>query len=171
MVPTRCTRLREKCIPSTSVRKKNAKSVIVSRKSRLEDKLDDIVSLLRTQNPVPTASSPTSPTLLTPYSDNSSKDTPSEPVSNVLTDRDLAEFHDQHLCYFPFMDLPRTTTAAQLQLEKPILSLAIHTICTKALSKQRPLAKLIKETLAFKLMVDNDRSLDMLLALLLVITW
>ncbi|KAH7089109.1 hypothetical protein FB567DRAFT_324960 [Paraphoma chrysanthemicola] len=46
----RCVRLNKECVPSSSVRKKSSRKTASSKRTQLEDKLDDIVNLLRTQS-------------------------------------------------------------------------------------------------------------------------
>ncbi|EJT79951.1 hypothetical protein GGTG_05033 [Gaeumannomyces tritici R3-111a-1] len=45
----RCHRLAKQCVPSETVRKRTPRRHIVSRTAQLEEKLDDLVSLLKTQ--------------------------------------------------------------------------------------------------------------------------
>ncbi|KAK4449642.1 hypothetical protein QBC34DRAFT_448702 [Podospora aff. communis PSN243] len=46
----RCNRLSKSCVPSQSVRKRNGRRPNVSRAAQLEEKLEDLVALLRNQN-------------------------------------------------------------------------------------------------------------------------
>lgn len=48
---TRCHRLKKDCIPSQTVRKRNGRRRIGYRTAQLEEKLEDLVSLLRKHNP------------------------------------------------------------------------------------------------------------------------
>jgi hypothetical protein len=59
----------------------------------------------------------------------------------------------------------------QLEYEKPLLSLAIKTISNKAYSLQDELSKKLRETMALKMMVDGEKSLDLLLSVLTCMTW
>jgi hypothetical protein len=45
----RCYRLKKECTPSVSIRKKNGRRVLNTRTAQLEEKLDDLVTLLRNQ--------------------------------------------------------------------------------------------------------------------------
>jgi hypothetical protein len=131
----------------------------VSKRARLEDKLDDLVSLLRTQQ---TAVPPERTTEQT-ISDTS--------FDECLTDEELADCRQLHLNYFPFLNLPSSLTAEQLLVEKPLLSLALKTICTKAYTKQDELSKKLRGEIAHRLMVDGEKSLDLLVSLLTCMAW
>lgn len=62
----RCHRLKRECIPSVTVRRRNGRRTQVSRAAALEEKLEDIVTLLRNQTTatpnVPTANDDRTPT-------------------------------------------------------------------------------------------------------------
>lgn len=77
----------------------------------------------------------------------------------------------KHLSYFPFFDLPVDIDAYQLQLERPYLSQAIHALCTKGLSQQVSLASQLRTTLAIKIVAEGERSVDLLLAVVVCIAW
>lgn len=165
----RCHRLNKECKPSTSVRKRPSKpNNAALKRSQLEDKLDDLVSILRTQNSVPV-----NPYIITPASSNPSPQGPTiEPTFDInLTAQNLSDFREHHLPYFPFIYLPPETTPADLQLVKPVLCLAIHTICTKAASKQTVLSRHLRETLASKILANGERSLDLLMSVVVCMTW
>ncbi|KAF1846820.1 uncharacterized protein K460DRAFT_131548 [Cucurbitaria berberidis CBS 394.84] len=172
MLHCRCHRLGKECIPSATVRKRGSRGTTASKRAQLEDKLDDIVTLLRTQNIVQPVSS-RDPSMPTPGSSNPSPHHSSIAYGNdiSITEYDLANFRDNYLRYFPFILLPANITAEHLQLGKPVLCLAIHTICTKAVPRQTLLSTLLRETLASKIIVSGERSIDLLLSLIVCITW
>jgi hypothetical protein len=155
------------------VRKRSAKRITVSKRARLEDKLDDLVSLLRTQQTAVPPERTTEQQIVTP----SSLDyTPQQTISDTsfdecLTDEELADCRQLHLNYFPFLNLPSSLTAEQLLVEKPLLSLALKTICTKAYTKQDELSKKLRGEIAHRLMVDGEKSLDLLVSLLTCMAW
>ncbi|KAH8701458.1 hypothetical protein GQ44DRAFT_778646 [Phaeosphaeriaceae sp. PMI808] len=148
-----CHRLDKECIPSSCVRKKSAKKPGASKRAQLEDKLDDLVSILRTQHATP------QPDGMEAMCDQS------------ITEEELMKFRGLHLPHFPLIHLPSNLSAEQLNHEKPLLSLAIKTICNKAYSSQAKLSKKLRERIALKMMVDGEKSLDLLLSVLTCMTW
>ena len=167
---SRCHRLGKECLPSTSFRKRTGRNP--SKRTQLEDKLDDLVTLLRTQQQTgsgPSTTSPDSPSLLTPRSITNA------PLEDSALDYRLKAPHllefRKHLAFFPFLDLPDITSLEQFQLERPYLSQAMHTLCTKGLSQQAPLAARLRATLATRIMAEGERSLDLLHSVIVCIAW
>jgi hypothetical protein len=154
------------------VRKRGARRTAVSKNSVLEDKLDDIVSLLRNRNPS-SQHRQSVETIPTPGSSEFSPDNAFfEGIEDLdLTDRELLDFRERRLPYFPLMHLSSDVMAAELQREKPTLCLAIRGLTTKAASKQAVLSKKLREVLTRKILVDGVRSVDLLLSLLACIAW
>jgi hypothetical protein len=94
-----------------------------------------------------------------------------EAEDSDLSDDELLEFRERHLPNFPLMHLTSDVTAAELQREKPVLSLAIHGLVTKVASQKIVLGKRLREVLTHKILVDGERSMDLLLSLLTSIAW
>ncbi|KAI1138510.1 hypothetical protein F5Y05DRAFT_384303 [Hypoxylon sp. FL0543] len=226
----RCHRLGKQCVPSVSIRKRAVRRPAAERAAHLEEKLDDLVSILRAQ--AAGANSPVAGS----YGDTANADIPEarasvdgnadttmelDPCITVRSDRrashnhafalpsppdaalcdiypprtasyptppsatssqdrvlSMAEaeetlriFKEQFLPFFPFVYIPRDTTAAELQQTKPFLWLNIMAICAKSQTKKSALSQRIKEYLAQKMLVDLDRSLDLLLGLLGYLGW
>jgi hypothetical protein len=88
-----------------------------------------------------------------------------------LTDHDVAVFRELHLPYFPLLYLPPTLYAKQLSEEKPMLALAIKTISNKAGGQQLELSQKLRSQIATKLFVDGEKSLDILLSMLVCMAW
>ncbi|KAI0835759.1 hypothetical protein F5Y06DRAFT_275299 [Hypoxylon sp. FL0890] len=226
----RCHRLGKQCVPSVSVRKRAVRRPAAERTAHLEEKLEDLVSILRAQatgTNSPAVSSfrdaanadlpeiranvdsnantaieldpciavrsdrrtshnhalalpsppdaalcdiypPTATSYPTPSSATSSQDGILSPVEAEET---LRLFKDQFLPFFPFVYIPRDTTAAQLQQTRPFLWLNIMTICTKSQTRKSALSQKIKEHVAQKMLVDLDRNIDLLLGLLGYLGW
>jgi hypothetical protein len=155
------------------VRKRSAKRTTASKRAQLEDKLDDLVSLLRTQQATPSHNQSTDQQTTTPCSLDYS---PQQPVSeaphdDVLTDEDLSKIRQHHLPYFPFIYLPPDLTATQLVHTKPLLALAFKTISNKAYARQAKLSKSVRSKIAIQLIVDAEKSMDLLLGLLACMAW
>jgi hypothetical protein len=136
------------------------------------------VNILRTQHATSNQATPqcdrsTNSQVYTPCSvdfspQQSGADTP---FDDQLTDEELAEYRQQHVKPFPLIHIPPSLSAEQLVAEKPILSLALKTICNKALSRQVILSKKLRETIATNMMVDGEKSLDLLLSILACMAW
>lgn len=138
----RCHRLNKECNPATSVRKQTTKRTTALKRAQLEDKLDDLVSLLRTQQAAQMQDRATEQQTVTPCSLDYSPQMGSEaPWDNSFSDQDLQKFQDYHMSYFPFFFLPPGITAEQLRHEKPLMFSAIQVVCNKAYAKQSELSK------------------------------
>jgi hypothetical protein len=94
-----------------------------------------------------------------------------ESAEHPLQERDLVEFRERYLPFFPLMELPQGTTAVQLQQEKPMSCLAIRVLSTKAHAQQVLLAKDLRELLARKISAEGERSIDLLQCVLVCIVW
>lgn len=153
------------------MRTHGAKRKTTAKSSALEEKLDDIVSLLRSQTGA--LHGRLADTIPTPGSSNLS------PISDLLedfrdqdlTDEELRTFRERHLPDFPLVNIPSDYTAAEAQKEKPIFALAIKAVTTKVASKQVVFGKKLREILTQKILVEGERSLPLLLSLLASIAW
>lgn len=90
---------------------------------------------------------------------------------NPLTDDELAYFRTCHLPLYPLLCMPANLYAAQLSTEKPLVALAIKTVCNKGHTYQTELSKQLRTTIALKMMVEGEKSLDLLQSLLVMMTW
>ncbi|KAI5462859.1 hypothetical protein BGZ63DRAFT_379866 [Mariannaea sp. PMI_226] len=230
----RCHRLRRECQPSAVVRKRLSRRPAANKTARLEEKLDSLVTLLKTQAvasssnsqqqqqqppnltdsphaqgqdqtetgyqpsltslekrpvsvpittlnanvPVPpqrlSAASATPSISTTPSSSHFSCDIyPLDPPlsQNLQEDEYLRTFQSHHLKFLPFLYIPPGTTAAHLQRERPFAWLNIRALCCKSASETKQLNRKIREILAQSLLVDLERSLDLLLGLLIYLAW
>jgi hypothetical protein len=145
----------------------------VSKRAKLEDKLDDLVTLLRTQQGPPSQDHLANQQIVTPSSlDYSPEQSGCETPCNIsLTDRDLANFREVHLAYFPLLCLPAALSAEELSQEKPMLALAIKTISNKAGFQQAQLSESLRSQVARRLFVDGEKSLDILISMLVGMAW
>lgn len=153
------------------MRTPGAKRKSTSKSLALEEKLDDIVSLLRSQTA--THRGRQADTIPTPGSSEPSPSSGSigDSEDNDLTDEELRVFREHHLPDFPIVRVPHDYTAAELQREKPTIGLAIKAMATKVASKQVILGKKLREVLTQKILVDGERSLPLLVSLLMSIIW
>jgi hypothetical protein len=83
----------------------------------------------------------------------------------------LSNFRSQKLIHFPFLFLPLNITAQALQHERPCLFLAIMAVSSKSSSQRLALGREIKQISARELLINNEGSHDVLLGLLVFITW
>jgi hypothetical protein len=163
-------------VPSTTVRRRGAKRTTASKTSELENKLDDIVSILRaTAAADPAGSSTPAIGSLTCLKDRPGPYTsgPYTPESSghQLQERDLVLFRERYLQFFPLLELPQEMTAVQLQQDKPMLCLAILVLSAKGHAKQVLLSKDLREILARKISAEGERSMDLLQSVLVCIAW
>jgi hypothetical protein len=167
----RCHRLGKECKASSAVRR-TPRSNPLSKRSKLEDKLDEVVSLLRTQRTAPLTASADDQLVLTPDSSVHPHTMTNSPNSNArLSRQQLNEFRTTYLHYFPFMHISENATMDDLHLRHPLLCHAIRTVLTKGIIQQTQLSKHLREKLASKIIVDGERSLDLLLSVVMCIAW
>ncbi|KAL6416266.1 putative zn 2cys6 transcription factor protein [Ilyonectria robusta] len=214
----RCHRMSKECHPSTVASKRLARRP-ASKTVRLEEKLDDLVTLLKTQaatklleqrhdlggarsdqqhngfsSGLPTRSigdslhrqpneaipaipdiraepgrlSEMSSVRTTPHSADSLHSLPLPPSQ---ADEYLRTFQAHHLKALPFIHIPPELTAARLQRERPFLWLNIRALCCKSTLESDKFHKTVRETLAQSLIVDGERSIDLLLGLIAYLAW
>lgn len=145
-----------------------------SKRSHLEDKIEDLVDLLRTQQASSSLQVGTSTgSMLTPISSYQSPRYWGENTMEdfFLTEDELAYFRGYHLKHFPFIFLPTASTAEQLQSTRPMFCLAIKTICNKAHSVQSRLSQKCREQLAHRLLVEGEKDFDILLGITTCMVW
>jgi hypothetical protein len=71
----------------------------------------------------------------------------------------------------PFISFPSTMTALQLRQERPMLWLAVMCVSWRVLPKQMDLCEHFRRLIAQKVLLENQRSMDILLAVLTFVTW
>lgn len=92
---------------------------------------------------------------------------PNTAQPNVL----LHDFSSRYLQFFPFIYIPPSTNAEDFQRERPFLWLNIQAICTQTFNEQNKISLKIREILAKRVLVDGERSIDLLLGLLAHLSW
>ncbi|KAK5988996.1 Transcription factor -like protein [Cladobotryum mycophilum] len=239
----RCHRLGKDCQQMVTSRKRVAKRTTASRTAQLEEKLDDLVSILRaTQQPPPTTTTtsnsggvnvngqPTNKSIsayqqpppgyqflsrldsladaATTSSCGSTPGTQQQhahahvhphphphphPRANILghgnarpsslSENDrlpeptpveaeayLNKFR-QWLEFWPFMRLDPDISSDMLRRERPFLWLSIMNITTTSLPQQYLLRERLRQEISQRLIVNSERSMDLLLGLLTHISW
>jgi hypothetical protein len=184
----RCQRLKKDCLTSTPTRRRSINKSPVSRTARLEQKVDGLVSLLRSQATVNHLHPGLSDTLLlptqpiqvgiqTPQStinvspSQISDDASDRTIPNTLTEEHLAKFRQSFLPFFPFVYIPAAMSASDLRIQKPFLSLVILSLTTKSASQQLTIFDTIRQIVSEKIVAEHGRSLDFLLGLVCYLAW
>ncbi|KAG7056027.1 Zn(II)2Cys6 transcription factor [Colletotrichum scovillei] len=102
---------------------------------------------------------------------------PEEPgYGDELPSPDEAEalfeaFRGQNLKYFPFLNFKATMTAEELRGERPFLWICVMTVASRVSSQQLALGQRVRQIVSHKLLVENERSIDYLLGLLVILGW
>jgi hypothetical protein len=206
----RCHRLGKECAPAALLRQRRQKKATPAvRRSQLEEKLSDLVSLLESQRSQLQANSigqrasvsepeaPLSPktletarevyltdchsqclTPITLASKSTVQGSPSNEsvvyssaASRLKAEEYLYMFRMHHLECFPLIYLPAETKVDEIQRERPFLWLNIQAVCERSPSKKNELGLRIRETLATQVVVEGERSIDLLLGLLVYMSW
>jgi len=179
IIVNRCHRLNKECRPTIRARKPKP----LSKTAQLEQKVDGLMSLLKsTTAPAPNAGD--DPGLLeshvrtrqiqgsTPQAicsqDSSVGDTV---VSDEDEDEVLHAFITEKLPFFPFVHFPAGTSAQQLKHDSPFLWLCVTAVQAKSTARQAVLAVRIREMAAKKVLVECQKSLELLQGLLVYLAW
>ncbi|KIM97022.1 hypothetical protein OIDMADRAFT_169794 [Oidiodendron maius Zn] len=197
----RCFRSNKHCRPAETVRRRNRRKATVSKTARLEEKLDDLVSLIRAgaqpgavMLPQVTAIEDDSTPYRTLHSNAYMKSLPllkpaisnstvssdylprsgfpdTEEPSQAEAEECLLHFRKYMSKYVPFIYIPLTTNAQQLRQERPFLWLCIMTVASKSTSQQQILGSKIRSIIAQEMVVQSERNVDLLLGILTFASW
>ena len=80
-------------------------------------------------------------------------------------------FRDDMLPYSPFLHFPPSMTAMKLREDRPFLWLVIMSIGLRTFPRQSIVTEEVRNIIAQKLIVEHERSLDLLQGLLVYLTW
>lgn len=172
-----CHRLDKSCHPSTSKRRlkpsnvragRIAKSSIGADTTRLEKKLDDLVSMLAS-NPTTTLTTASRPS--TTAQDDRTTETRHPTVAATEAEESLAAFSAHMYKFFSCVYIPSGTTADELRTQRPFLLLCMAAVTVRPAERQRELFETMRKTLAQKLVVKSEPSIDLLLGLLTILSW
>ena len=73
---------------------------------------------------------------------------------------------------FPFVVTPSSMTFTDLRKQKPFVVLAILMVgCSHDQERQTAIAKKIREIMSYNLLIEGERSLDVLQSLLIYVNW
>lgn len=181
-----------KCCPVSAAGRRNLRKSAPPR-DRLEGKIDSLVSLL--------TSSKESSTLADrgqgsqgsgapPYDGFAQQQQQQQPkprapvIADCNTGPELSPepsaeeaeeylhiFQTRRLKYFPFIHISCMTSATELRREKPFLWLCIMAVSTKSTSRQASLYNIVRKSLADRMVINLEKSLDLLLGLLCCLSW
>lgn len=94
-----------------------------------------------------------------------------ESLSKDALETAWAVFRSTFLSFCPFLWFPPETTAQRLQRHRPFLLRCIVAATTTLVHDKVAQGRAIKELLAREMLVDNRSNMDLLLGLLVYITW
>lgn len=92
-------------------------------------------------------------------------------MEDSMAEETLASFRRQMLSFGPFVYIPLTTTAREIQKSKPFLWLGIVS-CTSPSARQAfAVADRMRKILANKIVLSSERNVDLLHGLLVLLNW
>ncbi|KAL4908563.1 hypothetical protein BDW74DRAFT_188498 [Aspergillus multicolor] len=184
----RCCRLNRDCYPARRTRKMNAmRRSVAAKTAQLERRLDELTSLVQSGQGTGQPTAPAYPTGPNTASSDSgfSSFSQSSPKQLVYSSREtcrpfgldaanediLSDFRSNRLPYLPFIYIPNGVPASEIRSEYPFLWRCLIMLHCKDLVKRGALHEELKATAAKALLVDCQRSLDLLLGLIVYLAW
>ncbi|KAJ9613073.1 hypothetical protein H2200_003014 [Cladophialophora chaetospira] len=189
----RCRRLKRECILEETPRRKKQKQS--TRVKALEEKVETLLNLLgpdkvgggntnshatvdtRTPAPTedgcPTSRSAKSTSAPSTIDDGKGFDVIESGTLSITTaDALLNKYKRVHSKYFPFVIVAPEVDAGTLRVQSPVLFLAVMTTCVEGdHTLQRRLGVEMKRILSERIIVGNERDLDLLQGLLVLLGW
>lgn len=92
-------------------------------------------------------------------------------ISMTEAEARLATFRTTYLQWAPFVYLPAEETSATLLQTRPILWLSIMVTCATDESDVRRLDNLFRKTIAERMILQSQKSIDLLQGILVFLTW
>jgi len=83
----------------------------------------------------------------------------------------LDMFKKIHLSYMPFVLIPDTMTARDLRASRPFFFMCILACTHKVTSVRYAIGDKAREVLSQRVIMANDRSIDLLLGLITMLAW
>ncbi|KAJ5709837.1 hypothetical protein N7493_009429 [Penicillium malachiteum] len=160
----RCHRLNKECRVLQGRRKTQPKTL--SRSVQLERKMDGLMSLLTS------SSSGGRTDLPTPVQGQAEVESEREDEETLASEEEsLHNFRTQRLQFLPLIHISATTTARDLKQQSPFLWRCITAVESKNTACQAALCVSIRELAGKRLLVDCDKSLDLLQGVLVYLAW
>ncbi|KAJ9296563.1 hypothetical protein DTO271G3_5261 [Paecilomyces variotii] len=158
----RCHRLNKECRVPPGRRKTRP----LSKTVQLERKLDGLMLLL-TSSPKPSQVQAGAQGLEQTEAETEKEDEDTE----ADEEESLRAFRTHRLQFLPLIHIPATTTAQDLRRQSPFLWRCITAVESKNAARQAALCVSIRELAAKRLLVDCDKSLDLLQGVLVYLAW
>ncbi|OCL05800.1 hypothetical protein AOQ84DRAFT_298218, partial [Glonium stellatum] len=92
-------------------------------------------------------------------------------LSSYDAEKFVVTFRTQRSKYFPFLYISSDTCAQQILQERPFLWLYIMAVSSTSTTQQMDLGNQIRHTIARKMLIQNERNIELLLGLLTYIGW
>jgi len=80
-------------------------------------------------------------------------------------------FRNVYLPFFPLITLPISTGWKELKANRPLLWLCIVAVTSRSTAQSQALSLRAKEIISKRLFVDGERDLEMLLGVIILVTW
>lgn len=165
---SRCHRLNKECRVPPGRRKARP----LSKTVQLERKMDGLMLLLtssagRTNLPTPIQVQADAQRLEQTEAETEREDEDSE----ADEEESLHAFRTHRLQFLPLIHIPATTTAQDLKRQSPFLWRCITAVESKHAARQAALCVSIRELAGKRLLVDCDKSLDLLQGVLVYLAW
>jgi hypothetical protein len=100
-----------------------------------------------------------------------SEDYFASPHAAQTAEKAFMVFRDQMLPYCPFIEIPATVSAQQLQRERPYLFRAIIVVNTRSIPERVAQGNALKRLLTDAIVVEDRSDFDLLLAALTYVAW
>ncbi|KAL5000007.1 hypothetical protein BDV10DRAFT_163766 [Aspergillus recurvatus] len=185
----RCRRLNRECYPARRTRKVNPmRRSVAAKTAQLERRLDELTSLVQAGqgNGLPglTGASTNTASSDSGFSSSSYPGlsqaspqrlvySPQDPstATDAADEEILDDFRSNRLPYLPFMHIPRACPAAEIKVEYPFFWRCLVTLHCKDMVRRAALREELKATAARALMVDCQRSMDLLFGITVYLAW
>ncbi|KAF2493509.1 hypothetical protein BU16DRAFT_541190 [Lophium mytilinum] len=196
----RCHRLNRECRPAPTVRVKHSRRTAASKAMQLEQKLDNIVQLLKNNNQTLPANADSSDESLNhsstkdsspsttsfaastlgsynhmPFATNSSMNyAPTLALPEPIPpdgEECLHDFRTHKLPFVPFIHIPPSTSSEELFQERPFLWYCIVLASTKSRPQQESLPLKVRTMLSEAMVIGQEHNLDLLLGVLVCVAW
>lgn len=80
-------------------------------------------------------------------------------------------FRKYMLIFLPFVHLPTGMTSEKLKEGYPFLWFSIMTVTCKNVDRRLAMGEAVKKFVAQKMIIDHEKSVDLLLGLLVIMGW
>jgi hypothetical protein len=84
---------------------------------------------------------------------------------------DLLTFRKYMLIFLPFVHLPTTITSEKLKESSPFLWFSVMTVTCKNVDRRLAMSEAVKKFVAQKMILEHEKSLDLLFGLLVIMGW